>query len=172
MKLKYSASLALALWLCLVAWGSAMIVAKPSVSRAYADEEGSTAIAQLQLNIDQNRKALDALDALALAPAAAIASSPAVTPSSAAPAGPEADEGVPAEPVIVSHQLTLILSTDQGRRAIVDGQLVQAGARLADGSRVRVIDRDHVSLDTSAGERLTLRLPAPFASQAAAGGAR
>lgn len=171
MKLKYSASLALALWLCVVAWGSAMIVAKPSVRHAYSDEEGSTAIAQLQLNIDQNRKALAALDALALAPVA-IASSPAVTPSSAAPAGLASDEGTPAEPVVVSHQLTLILSTDQGRRAIVDGVLVRAGERLADGSRVLTIGRDHVSLDASSGERLTLRLPAPFAGQAATGGAR
>ncbi len=169
MKLKYSASLALALWLCLVAWGSAMIVAKPSVLHAYADEEGSTAIAQLQLNIDQNRKALAALDALALAPVA-TASSPAVTPSSAAPAGLAPEDGLPAEPAVVSHQLTLILSTDQGRRAIVDGLLVQVGARLADGSRVLAIGHDHVSLDAGSGERLTLRMPTPFSGQASAGG--
>lgn len=168
MKLKYSASLALALWLCLVAWGSAMIVAKPSVRHAYVDEEGSTAIAQLQLNIDQNRKALAALDALAQAPIA-IASTPAVTPSSAAPAGLATDGSPSAEPAVVSHQLTLILSTDQGRRAIVDGLLLQVGARLADGSRVLAIGRDHVSLDAGSGERLTLRMPAPFSEPASAG---
>lgn len=167
MKLKYSASIALALWLCVVAWVSAMIVAKPSVARAYSDSDDSVAIAQLQLGINHNRQMLAAVDALQ-----AIGSGDprglAVAPGADTPAAgdPAAADGMP---FAQSHRLTLILSGDNGRRAVIDGQLARTGMELADGSRVRAITRDSVLIEDPLGQRLTLRMPAPFI---ATGGAR
>lgn len=165
MKLKYSASLALALWLGVVAWVSAMIVAKPSVQRAYADGDDSAAIAQLQLDINRNRQMLAALDALrtdaATADGLAVAPAPAALPGAGTIATGE--PGLPAQ----GHRVSMILSTERGRRAVVDGQLARPGTRLADGSRVRAITADRVLLEDPAGQRLTLRMPAPFSDGAA-----
>lgn len=169
MKRKYLASFALALWLCVVAWVSAMIVAKPSVGQAYSDEDGSAAIAQLQLNINKNQQTLAALDALGGIDdlhSAGLAVSPA--PPASTEVNPATGEATAA---VVPHQLTLILSADNGRRAVVDGQLVRPGTRLADGSRIRGIGRDHVLLEDNTGERLTLRIPAPFSNTSATGAA-
>lgn len=161
MKLKYSASLALALWLGVVAWVSAMIVAKPSVTRAYADGDDSATIAQLQLDINRNRQLLASLDALASSNGYG-GDGPVVAPGSAATASIDPATGEPGA-TVVSHTLSLILSSDRGRRALVDGQWASPGSRLADGSRVRAIGASHVLLEDPAGQRLELRMPAPFA---------
>lgn len=167
MKLKYSASLALALWLCVVAWVSALIVAKPSVERAYANGDGSAAIAQLQLNIRHNRQMLSALDELR-----AIEDDGrrglAVTPAPLDQAGQEVAGELPGVS-LSGHRLSMILSTENGRRAVIDGQLARPGTRLADGSRVRGIGVDHVRLEDRAGQPLVLRMPAPFTATATAG---
>ncbi|MNO08253.1 hypothetical protein D3C81_2308120 [compost metagenome] len=60
------------------------------------------------------------------------------------------------------------MSTDGKRRALIDGQWVGPGARLADGSRVRAIGRDRVLLDAASGETVTVLMPAPFSTQATA----
>src|SRR5690606_9841374 len=63
-KVKYSASLALVLWLGVVAWVSAMIVAAARLVRSFPDEDDSAAIAQLQITLNHNRSMLAAIDAL------------------------------------------------------------------------------------------------------------
>ncbi|TWI06228.1 hypothetical protein IP90_00493 [Luteimonas cucumeris] len=164
MKRKYSASLALALWLCVVAWVSAMIVAKPSVGRHSPDEDEAAAIAQLQLNINHDRQLLAALDALEATgnaiPVDLAVAAPA--PESTSLAMTTSADG---EPVVAARRLSLILSTDRGHRAVIDEQLVRVGTRLADGSRVHRIGRDRVEIEDAAGERLLLQLPAPFSAQ-------
>lgn len=162
MKVKYSASLALVLWLGVVAWVSAMIVAKPSVIRSFPDEDDSAAIAQLQITLNQNRSmlaAIDALDAVQADSLRGLAVAPGNDkPGSAARAGEGAEEATP------DHQLTLIVSEGRRRRAIIDGQLAGTGSRLADGSHVRAIGKDHVVIEDVLGQPMTLRLPPPFAS--------
>jgi hypothetical protein len=53
------------------------------------------------------------------------------------------------------HQLTLLLETDQGRRAMVDGRLVSAGDKLPDGTRIVALHADHVEIkDPGAGPQV------------------
>lgn len=172
MKLKYSASLALALWLCVVAWVSAMIVAKPTVQRNYVDDDGSAAIAQLQNNINNNRRVLAKLEELRAVDGLrgqglAVASAPAEA------SGASPDSGRSGAPVS-GHRLSMIVSTGKGRRALVDGQLAAPGTRLADGSLLRAIGDDYVRIEDRNGQTRTVRMPAPFttATDVTTGGAR
>lgn len=164
MKLKYSASLALVAWLCVAAWVIAMIVAKPSVAGRYAQDDDSAAIAQLQAGINHNQTMLTALDALSNSTdigftGAVIASAPAQLPgANGASTNGTIDAG------ITGNRVSLIISTDRGRRAVVDGLMVRIGTQLADGSRVRGIGHDWVRLEDAAGEQWTLQLPPPFSN--------
>ncbi|MGH8084313.1 MAG: hypothetical protein ACREPV_03450 [Lysobacter sp.] len=170
MKLKYSASLALALWLCVVAWVSAMIVAKPSVAGNFSSGDESGEIAQLQRSINHNTAMLAALDALDSAPDHVV-HGPLVAPDPAPLAGSDG-EVVAAEGVSFGNRLTLIISTEHSRRAILDGQLVRPGTRLGDGSRVRSIGQDWLRIESASGQVSTLQLPRPFADASSAPEAR
>lgn len=162
MKLRYSATIALALWLGVVAWVSAMIVAKPSVRPAYNDGDGSAAIVQLQLSLTHNQRLLDSLDELdGTHPYAAVELAVAPAPEDPVEDG-VTQTGSPAAGAPPS--LSLILSSDRGRRAVVDGEWTSPGSLLADGSRVRAIGAHHVLIQRQNGETLELRMPAPFAA--------
>lgn len=170
MKLKYSASLALALWLCVVAWVSAMIVAKPSVANNFANGDESGQIAQLQRSLNHNNAMLAALDALDSAPSdtrlgPVVAPDPAPLPGSNGEV--VAGNGVP-----VGNRLSLIISTERSRRAILDGQVVRPGTRLDNGARVSSIGQDWLRIEDAAGQISTLQLPQPFADVSATPGAR
>lgn len=162
MKLKYSASIALALWLGVVAWVSALIVAKPTVGQSYPEGSDSAATAQLQLSINHNQQLLGLLDRLGGSDPYGAADL-AVAVAADAPADTASTDGATAA-VPTVHRLSLILSSDRGRRAVIDGQWASPGGRLEDGSRVRAIGPHHVLLDSPAGERIELRMPMPFAS--------
>ena len=163
MKIKYSAMAALALWLCVVAWVSAMIVAKPTVFSGYSAEDDSAFVAQLQQNINHNLQLHAALVDLAET-RGWNRSGPVVTPDSTVLPGP-AGSLIEAD-VVVSHAVSMIISTDHSRRALVDGQLVRRGSRLRDGSKVSEIGKDWVRLMDATGRVLTLHVPGPFANVA------
>jgi hypothetical protein len=163
-KLKHSALLALALWLGVAIWVGAMILAKPRVQSRFDDEDASAQMAQLQANVQRNRQMLGVLEQLENPPANTGAALLAVEPLPAA--GQDVGEGSFTGPA--PRQLTLLLSTDGKRRALIDGQWVAPGALLADGSRVRAIGRDRVLLDAASGETVTVMMPPPFSAQATA----
>ncbi|HUH90208.1 MAG TPA: hypothetical protein VLZ76_06080 [Lysobacter sp.] len=165
MKLKYSASLALVAWLCVAAWVIAMIVAKPSVAGRYAEDDDSGAIAQLQVSINHNQTMLTALDALSNTTGPAFAGTviaPAPTELPGSSNGTASNGAVDAGNA--GNRVSLIISTDRGRRAVVDGLMVRVGTRLADGSRVHGIGHDWVRLEDAGGEQWTLQLPPPFSN--------
>lgn len=166
MKLKHSALLALALWLGVAVWVGAMILSKPRVQSRFDDEDASVQLAQLQMNVEHNRQLLGVLEHLEAQPASTGIALLAVEPVPAA--GDALSNGMLAGPA--PRQLSLLLSTDGRRRALIDGQWVAPGARLADGSRVRAIGRDRVQLETPAGETVTLVMPPPFAQPATPAG--
>ncbi|MGY0558944.1 MULTISPECIES: hypothetical protein [unclassified Lysobacter] len=162
MKLKYSASLALALWLCVVAWVSAMIVAKPSVANNFADGNESGEIVQLQRSINHNTAMLTALDLLDSAPDHAVAG-PLVAPDPEPVAGSNGEIAA-GTAVPIGNRLSLIISTERSRRAILDGRVVRDGTKLDDGSHVRSIGADWLRIENAAGDIETLQLPRPFAA--------
>lgn len=164
MKLKYSALAALALWLAVAVWVGAMILAKPRVQSRFDDEDASAQVAQLQASVERNRQLLGVLDRLEGQPLSSGAALLAVEPQPA-PGQALSGDGLA---VTAPRQLSLLLTTDGRRRALIDGQWVAPGGRLVDGSRVRAIGRDRVLLDTPAGESVTLLMPSPFAQPAKA----
>jgi hypothetical protein len=165
-KRKYYALLALALWLGVATWVGAMILAKPRVQARFDDEDASAQLAQLQAGVARNAQMLGVLEHLETQPVASGRALLAVEPAPAA--GQALADGRFDGPA--PRQLTLLLSTDGRRRALIDGQWVAPGARLADGSRVRAIGRDRVLLETAAGETVTVLMPTPFSQAPKAGG--
>src|SRR5690606_28490879 len=115
----------------------------------------SAAIAQLQITLNHNRSMLAAIDALDAVQADSLRGL-AVAPGSDKPgsAGRNEEGAEAGQP---EHQLTLIVSEGRRRRAIIDG-------RLADGSHVRAIGKDHVVIEDVLGQPTTLRMPPPFAT--------
>lgn len=167
MKQKHFAALALTAWLGVVAWVGSMILAKPQAfPSAFSDADDSVA-AQIQLEIqqaDQLGAALMALDASkpATASASIIALTPAA-PTAAAPGeggAPGIDGAAPGAPAarVVSF---IISGAGLASRAMIDGVMVGAGARLGDGAVVRSISARSVVIRDSEGVMHTLAVRAP-----------
>src|SRR5690606_31101422 len=112
--------------------------------------------------LNHNRSMLAAIDALDAVQADSLRGL-AVAPGSDKPgsAGRNEEGAEAGQP---EHQLTLIVSEGRRRRAIIDGQLAGTGSRLADGSHVRAIGKDHVVIEDVLGQPTTLRMPPPFAT--------
>jgi hypothetical protein len=167
MKQKQFAALALAAWLGVVGWVGSMILAKPQAFPAGFSDTDDSLAAQIQLEIQQSEQVGAALTALeapkpALASASIIALTPAA-PSVAATAagGATTTDGVaagaPAERVV-----SFILSgAGLASRAMIDGVLVGAGARLGDGAVVRSIGPRTVVIRDAEGVLHTLTVRAP-----------
>lgn len=167
MKLKHSAIVALALWLCVVAWVSAMVVAKPTAFSGYSADEDSAVAAQLQQNINHNRDMQAALVALANT-GGSLRSTPVVAPDSETVPGLDGLAAGEAGPG--GHVVTMVISTDRARRAVVDGQLVRRGSRLRNGSLVSAIGADWVRVEDIAGRSATVHVQGPFSAAPAAPG--
>lgn len=162
MKLKHSALFALAVWAGIVVWIGFMVVAKPKVFTGYAGDDESGAAALLQQQIAHATRLKDALGALSaprlLAMDRAIVANP---PARGAQDALAADGGT--GPL----QVSMIIATDRTRRALVGGELVRRGSRLADGSIVRAIGSDWVRIEDATGLPMILKMPRPFAADAA-----
>jgi hypothetical protein len=156
--------IALALWLCVVAWVGAMIASKPTAHRGYAEDEDSAAMAQLQQGLRHNQDMKSAVAALSRQRGSLVAA-PVVAPSPAPMVGNDGmtplDGGA-----VAGRALSLIISTEGSRRAVIDGQLVRAGSRLDDGSTVRGISASTVRIEDLAGQMQTLVLPSPYQDKA------
>ena len=171
MKMKYTAAIALAVWLAVTGWLATMVIAKPAILHLGHDAEETAAMAELRAAIDRNHRAQQRaatlrrvpfvdggrpLLALPAAPAAAGAGT-----WQAAQAQAAGYVGVPA-PLDVS----LVLDTDGRRTAIVDGQRVRVGSRLSDGSRVRAIGTGRVRIQRPDGEVVDRAVQSPYLTKA------
>jgi hypothetical protein len=153
-KVKYVAPAALLAWAAVVGWVVSMVVAKP-VERLYGDEtDGSATAAELQLAVARNSRALDALKVLtavdgdaSVEPLLAIA--PPLSPEQLAVEAANAKGSGQA----FEHKVTMVVSVPGSRRAIVDGNYVAVGSKLADGTHVRGIGADWVLLEDVTGQR-------------------
>lgn len=175
MKAKFIAAAALALWLAVTGWLATMVVVKPAVLHLGGDADETMEMIGLRTSIERNRSVQAQIasmrptgmpgtrEPLVALPAARI--EPVSEPGMASPASYGA---VGPGPATAALDVTLVMSTDGRRSAIVDGQHVRVGSRLDDGSRVRSIDADGVRLQRPDGERVDRRVRSPFA----AGGAR
>jgi len=180
MKMKYTAAFALVAWLLVAGWLASMVIAKPAVLRMGNQAEETAAMAELRNAINRNRQAAAALATLRDSQFPVVDTGNVVAlPVAAAPAtnaqgmatsgygntGAEAGAGADAMP----HAVSLVLVGNGRRVAVIDGQYVQIGSRLADGTRVRAIGPDWVRLTDPAGNPQTYRVLNPLQPTQAGG---
>ena len=173
MKTKFIAASALAAWLGVTGWLATMVIVKPAVLHIGHDADETAEMVELRTAIERNRKMQQDMAQLRQAdfsdggqPLLAL---PAATPTqtgdgTALLARSGVDAGAPAE-----HAVTAVLETNGHRSAIIDGLHVRSGTRLGDGSRVRGIGRDSVSIEGPDGTRIEHAVPSPFLQQAHGG---
>ena len=174
MKTKFIAATALVVWLGVTGWLATMVIVKPAVLHLGHDADETAQMVELRMAIDHNARMQQRIAqlrqgtfpddgrALLALPSAATVESGDVAAMATRVGG---DAGA-----LVEHAVTAVLETNGRRSAIIDGRLVRSGARLGDGSRVRSIGRDSVSIENPEGERVVRTVPSPFLQQAARGG--
>ncbi len=165
MKMKYTAALALVVWLAVAGWLASMVIAKPAVLRLGNQADETAAMAELRNGINRNRQVAESIALLRQATpfsgaGGAVVALPSAAPALPATTAPAAGRGYSAmgrggsqapamEPGV--PMVTMVLEADGRRTAIVDGQHVRAGSRLASGARVRAIGPDWVRIDDLSG---------------------
>ncbi|MDC7805919.1 hypothetical protein PQS31_03665 [Luteimonas sp BLCC-B24] len=174
MKMKFTAALALAIWLLVTGWLATMVIVKPAVLHLGNDADDTAAMGELRAAIERNRRAQAHIAALGQASyredgrqLVALQPLPRVVEASSGIGG---EARVDAGPV--QHNVAMVLETNGRRSAIVNGELVRAGSLLADGSRVRAIGQGAVRIERADGERTDLRVPSALLQQAARSNAR
>ena len=163
MKMKFIAAAALAVWLLVTGWLATMVIVKPAVLRLGNDIDETAAMSELRASIERNRRMQDAIAGLrtsaSVGHVAQLIALPVVTATDAADAQPAyGRDSVPA----MRHDVTMVLDTDGRRSAIVNGELVRPGMRLADGARIRSIGTGSVRIEYADGARADLQVQSPF----------
>jgi len=178
MKMKYTAAFALVAWLLVAGWLASMVIAKPAVLRLGNQAEETAAMAGLRNAINHNRQAAAALATLRDSQfplvdtgnvvALPVASAPATSAGGRGATAGYGNGGAEAG-ADVTHAISLVLVSNGRRVAVIDGQYVQIGSRLADGTRVRAIGQDWVRLTDPAGNQQTYRVLNPLQPTQAGG---
>ncbi len=172
MKMKYTAIVALIAWLAVTGWLATMVIAKPAVLRLGNQAEETSAMAELRTAIARNNKAQALVAPLRHSAMVGIGTElvalPATSPSGTTSGQPSYGQGgsAPGE-----HNVTMILTTDGRRSAVIDGQRVRTGSRLPDGSRVRAIGPDWVRIVDGSGALVVKAVRSPFLPQEGGAGA-
>lgn len=165
MKPRHYALSALAAWLLLGGWAAYNYATQPSV-RLYAMRAPAAAVPPALLrDIEATDKLAASLQSMARADAAGAAparnmalatdAQPGLPRTGAAPGRAGASES--------ARVVTMIMAGGRGARlAIVDGEYVHEGQRLADGTRVARIDMAAVTLEDAIGLQRTYPLRHAF----------
>lgn len=162
MKHKHYALAALVAWLLVTGWMASMVVAKPAVMRVRAQAEDTPEILQLRQQLARNQRDMTLLARFDDLPYASDDGQPLVAlappPAPVASAGNVGNAGeLPPD-----YEVSLVVSHQGRRRALVNGQYLAPGGRLENGARVLAIGPDWVRVDDpSEGVRL-LRVQNPL----------
>lgn len=172
MKMKYTASIALLAWLLVAGWMASMVIAKPAVLRIGNQADETTAMAELRNGIARNRLMMESIAELRGAtPYFGPSELVALPASQSSPADGTRPGGgwtaASSEPVM--HAVSVVLVADGRRSAIVNGQHVRTGSRLANGARISGIGADWVRIDDPATGEQTYRVRDPLRQQGEGG---
>jgi hypothetical protein len=171
MKIKFVAAIALAIWLAVTGWLATMVVVKPAVLQLGNDADETAAMVELRTAIARNKQMQAQVERLrqsvSIGEGQPLLALPLATPP-AGEGGPSSALAGEAGAEAATHNVSLVLVTDGRPSAVVDGQRVQRGSRLAGGARVVAIGPDWVRISNAAGEQTTLPVPSPFTSAAGA----
>lgn len=181
MRMKYTAAFALVAWLLVTGWLASMVIAKPAVLRMGNQAEETAEMAEFRNAIRHNQQAAAVLATLRgnqqpIVDTGNVIALPVTAAPSSATGGPGAIAGygygnatAEAGTGETAHAVSLVLVSSGRRVAVIDGQHVQVGSRLADGTRVRAIGQDWVRLADPAGNAQTYRVLNPLQSSQAGG---
>jgi hypothetical protein len=164
MKMKFTAAFALVVWLLVAGWLASMVIAKPAVLRLGNQAEDTAAMAELRNGIARNRQAIASMDALrATAPAYAGTAQVIALPVAARiPAADGQRSGTADATGPVTHAVSLVLTANGRRTAVVNGRSVRPGSSLDGGARVAAIGQDWVRIVDQAGNPQTYRVRDPL----------
>lgn len=177
MKPKQFALLALLAWLAVAGWIGSMILAKPAaLSRVGSDVDTGTAM-RIEADLRRTDQARMTLEGLVAAPVRvagpSIIALPPARSIGATALGTTSGEGALAPDAPPGRTLAFIVSgRDLRPRAMIDGTLVGAGARLQDGAIVRHIGARTVRIEDGEGRMHTLVLRTPGETGATVGDRR
>lgn len=165
MKQKQFAALSLVAWLAVVGWVGSMILAKPQAfSAGFAEADGALA-AQIQLEIQQADALAVALGAIQTSPRRAdepsIIALPPTPEEAGLVTGTGSTAGTAADETATRVVSLIISGAGMVSRAMIDGVLVETGARLGDGAVVRRIEPRTVLIRDTEGVTHTLALRTP-----------
>ena len=171
MNMKYTAAIALLVWLAVVGWLATMVIVKPAVLSLRTDSEETAAMLELRNAIARNKLSIKEIPTLrsysdvdTSVPLIALLPGNMQT----ATTGSQASYGVAVnEPII--HAVSMVLVANGRRTAVVNDEPVRVGSRLADGSRVRHIGTDSVEIQSPDGVPTVLKVPSPYLPQSGAG---
>lgn len=170
MKMKFLAMIALAVWLAVTSWLATMVIAKPAILHLGHDAEETASMAELRAAIERNRQAQERTASLRRAsfvdggrPLLALPSAAPAADTGAWQAARAQGTGYTGEPAPL--EVSMVLVADGRRLAIIDGQRVRAGSRLADGSRVRAIGAGRVRIERPDGELVERQVQSPYMPQ-------
>lgn len=176
MKMKYTAAIALAIWLAVTGWLATMVIAKPAILHLGNEADETPAMAELRAAVERNRRAREQTPVLRRTvftddgrPLVAL---PTLAGSGSAYAGGGAGIGLNADGADAPLDVSMVLDTDGRRMAIIDGTRVRVGSRLADGSRVRAIASGRVRIVRPDGEVVDRHVESPFLPSQAGGGSQ
>ncbi|MCW4454565.1 hypothetical protein OK348_07120 [Flavobacterium sp. MXW15] len=170
MKMKFTAAIALAVWLAVTGWLATMVIVKPAVLHLGIDADETAAMVELRAAIERNRQMQQRIAQLRQTgfsddgrPLLALSPRPAAAGAGSLPAHVGGSAGEP-----VAHSVSVVLEANGRRSAIIDGRHVRTGTRLTDGSRVGAIGADWVRIESPDGERVVHPVPSPYQSAAGA----
>ena len=168
MKIKFIAAFALVVWLAVTGWLATMVVVKPAVLQLGNDADETAAMVELRGAIAHNQKMQAQVERLRrsvpIGDGQPLLALPLATPP-ASEGGPSSALAGGAE-TQAAHSVSLVLVANGRHSAVVDGQRVQRGSRLASGARVDAIGPDWVRIRNAAGELATLPVPSPYTHNA------
>lgn len=165
MKKKYIAMVALAGWIGVTSWLASMVIVKPAVYFQGSNVDESAEAAQLRAAVQRNKAVLETARKLR-APASTVTTTDLIALPRQPVNATVLEGGVvqldePSHAPAAPTRLSLIIRAEGVASAIVDGERVRVGSRLAGGSRVSAIGDTWLRLRHVDGSTQTLALPAP-----------
>jgi len=163
MRHRYYAAVALAVWLAVTGWMASMVVAKPAVMRVSAQAEDTPAMLELRQQLARNQRDMALLSRFDELPWSSDDGEPLLALSP--PPLPSAAAGDPAG-LQPAYEVTLVVSHQGRRRALVNGQYLAPGSRLDNGARVMAIGQDWVRVEDPQNGVQMLRVRNPLSGEA------
>lgn len=162
--MKHLALIAIVLWLLVLAWVAVSAAAPVPPAQPIPAPSADPGVERLQQSLAHGRRAMDqTLRSLAIGHRDDRTRVIALAPAPARSAPVEQNPWQNSDELAPARSVSMIYTAAGFQRAVVDGQYVAPGQRLADGGRVVAIAADSVTVQDGDG-RHVLRLQPPLSA--------